>query len=541
MLLGTKINEKRKKYYYSRGYWTDKTVFDMFVQSVKNYPDKIAIVDNKQKATYQSLYDKVMKFTTGLLKLNIKKGDFVSVQLPNWIEYVIAYLSCAKIGAVFNPIPVKLRESEVEYLLRLCESKMYIIPNEFQNYNYISMANSILKKVNIQHIVVVNKTENEGNLNEPYLSFDEVMNNEEILESNEKVSSDDPLVVIFTSGTESHPKGVIHTHNTVLFGERAMIETLKITEKDSVFMPSPISHATGFLHGVNLPLIAGAKSVLMEKFIAEKALEMMSEEKCTLTMGATPFLYDFLKILEKNQNKYDLTCFRFFLCGGAPIPRHLISKANQIGFKVLAVYGSTESPPHTVNRLDDDQELIASYDGKPFPGIDVKVVDEERNPLPYGVIGEEASRGPNVFIGYLKQPELTEKYLDDDGWYYSGDLCVLHSNGYIRIVGRKKDIIIRGGQNISPVEIENILLTHPKVKNAAIVGYFDDRMGEKACAFVVPVGGEKFTFEEMIAFLEKKKVAKYKYPEKLEIVDSLPMTASGKIQKYMLKKMLEEH
>ena len=539
MLLGAKINEERKQYYYSRGYWTDKTVFDMFLQSVKKYPDKIAVVDNKQKLSYKALYDKVMKFSTGLLKLGIKKGDFISVQLPNWAENVIAYLSCAKIGAIYNPIPFNLRENEIEYVLTLCESKIYIIPNEFRKFNYLSMAHSISKKINIQHVVVVQNTEDQLNLNESYLLFDELMNNnEEVIVSNEKVLSDDPLVVIFTSGTESRPKGVIHTHNTVLFGERAMKETLNITENDAVFMASPISHATGFLHGVNLPLIVGAKSVLMERFSGEKALEIMSEEKCTFTMGATPFLYDFLKILNKNQKKYDLSHFRFFICGGAPIPRHLASESNKIGFKVLAVYGSSESPPHTVSRLDDEEDLIVSYDGKPLPGIEVKIVDDNRNSLPNGEIGEEASRGPNVFVGYLKRPELTEQYLDNDGWYYSGDLCVLHSNGYLRVVGRKKDIIIRGGQNISPIEIENILLTHPKIQNVAIVGVPDDRMGEKACAFVVPVLGEEFTFNEMIAFLEKKNVAKYKYPEMLKVVDSLPMTTSGKIQKFMLRNMV---
>lgn len=540
MLSGAKINEERKKLYYSRGDWTTKTVFDTFSTSVHKYPQNIALVDNKQTLSYKALYDIVMKFSSGLMELGIKKGDFVSVQLPNCAENVIAYLSCAKIGAIYNPIPTNLRNKEVEYMLTLCESKVFIIPEKFRKFNYVTMADPIRKNLNIQHVVVINNVQDNSVLPESFLSFEEIVNteltNEEIHRS--QVTSDDPLVVIFTSGTESQPKGVIHTHNTVLFGERVMKETLNITVNDAVFMASPISHATGFLHGVNLPLIVGAKSVLMEHFSGEKALELLSKEKCTFTMGATPFLYDLLNILKKNPKSYDLSHFRFFLCGGAPIPRYLVTEAKKIGFKVLAVYGSSESPPHTVSRLDDSEDYIVSYDGKPLPGIEVKVVDDTHKALPYGEIGEQVSRGPNVFVGYLKHPELTDQYLDDEGWYYSGDLCILHANEYIRIVGRKKDIIIRGGQNISPLEIENILLTHPKVENVAIVGVDDERMGEKACAFVVPHSGEEFTFEEMIVFLEEKKVAKYKYPEKLKIVGEMPMTASGKIQKFRLQSML---
>lgn len=539
MLPGAKINEERKKLYYSRGDWSTKTVFDTFSTTVNKHPENIALVDNKQKLTYKTLFDKVMKFSAGLFKLGIKKGDFVSVQLPNWAENVIAYLSCAKIGAIYNPVPTNLRNQEVEYMLTLCESKVFIIPEEFRKFNYLAMADSIRKKLNIQHVVVVNNAQDASVLPTSFLSFEEIIKFQ--VTSDEfndcKVASDDPLVVLFTSGTESKPKGVIHTHNTILFGERAMEKTLDITENDAIFMASPISHATGFLHGVNLPLIVGAKSVLMEHFSGEKALEIMSNEKCTFTMGATPFLHDLLHILLKNQQSYDLSQFRFFLCGGAPIPRHLVTQANKTGFKVLAVYGSSESPPHAVSRLADSNEYIVSYDGKALPGIEVKVVDENRKTLPNEEVGEQVSRGPNVFIGYFKHPELTEKYLDDEGWYYSGDLCVLHSNNYMRIVGRKKDIIIRGGQNISPLEIENILHTHPKIQNIAIVGVFDERMGEKACAFVVPFPGEEFTFDEMIGFLEEKSVAKFKYPEKLKIVDELPMTASGKIQKFRLQNM----
>lgn len=271
-----------------------------------------------------------------------------------------------------------------------------------------------------------------------------------------------------------------------------------------------------------------------------KAEVLIVAEKCTFSMGATPFLHDILGEIAQSKECYDLSHFRFFLCGGAPVARSLLAEASKIGFKVLGVFGSSESPPHTVGRLDDSDEIIASSDGKPLPGVEEKIVDDERNLLPMGEIGEEASRGPNVFLGYYKHPELTHKYLDDDGWYYSGDLCYLQPNNYIRVEGRKKDIIIRGGQNISPSEVEDILFKHPKIKNVAIVGIPDERLGERACALVVLTEGEIFSFEEMIAFLAEENIAKYKYPEKLQVLEQLPITPSGKIQKYKLRELLKE-
>ncbi|WML31262.1 AMP-binding protein [Neobacillus sp. OS1-32] len=535
------INEKLKQEYYDKGYWSTSTVFDHFFEAVNKFPDQIASVDNTRKLTYKQLLVEVNKTVNGLKQLQVKKGDFISVQLPNWVENVIIYLACAKIGAIYNPIPITARLQELKYIISLCESKVLFIPELYRNFNYMNLVKNVQRDHPISHVIVVR-----GDLNneesDAFIYFEELQTYlpTEIGQDDQEVKSDDLLVVLFTSGTESMPKGVVHTHNTILFVVKSMIETLFITKDDTVFMPSPVSHATGFLYGMNLPLTIGAKSVLMEHFVAKEALKMITEEKCTFSMGATPFLHDLLIEITRQEGKINLDHFRFFLCGGAPIPRHLVNEANKIGFKVLAVYGSSESPPHTVSRLDDSDELILSSDGKPVPGIDVKIVDNNHEELPDGEIGEEASRGPNVFLGYLKQPELTQKYLDHDGWYYSGDLCVLLPEQYIRVVGRKKDIIIRGGQNISPGEVEEILYRHPKVQQVAIIGVPDERMGEKAWALVVPVEGEKLTFAEMIEFLSQQNIAKYKYPEKLRLVSDLPRTSSGKIQKYKLREMVEK-
>jgi acyl-CoA synthetase len=411
----------------------------------------------------------------------------------------------------------------------------------------MDMVRSLQKEVNVPAVAVVANGAETASVPGPFLAFADLAQyspsagesaQETAGENGHNVSADDPFVLLFTSGTEAEPKGVIHTHNTILFSERSLAQALSIGNDDAVLAVSPLSHATGFLRGVVLPLIAGAKTVLADQFSPPAAMNIICAEKCTFSMGATPFLHDLLAEILAAKEPYDLSHFRFFLCGGAPVPRHLAAQASQIGFKVLAVYGSTESPPHTVSGLQEGDESLPDHDGKPLPGIEVKIVDEHRNILPPGEIGEEASRGPNVFVGYFKQPELTQKYLDKDGWYYSGDLCVLEPDNHLRVVGRKKDMIIRGGQNISPGEIEQMLYKHPKIDKVAVVGIPDERMGEKVAAFVVPAKGETFTFAEMIEFLEKEQIAKYKYPEKLLIVRDLPQTPAGKIQKYKLKNVL---
>lgn len=537
MLPGVVVNETLKQTYYEKGYWTSKTVFNHFVEAVQRNPKQIAVVDKWQRLSYEALYERVLLLAAGLQQIGVKKGDFVSAQLPNWAENSMIYLACTRIGAVFNPIPATARFQEVRYIVGLVESKVLFIPDFFRGFDYIDMIVQVKREVDIPNVVVVNSSSARAKEDHSFPLFSELLYlkqaDELILE--EEVSSDDPLVVLFTSGTESQPKGVVHSHNTVLFTVKSMIQTLSITDQDAIFMASPLSHATGFLYAGNLPIVVGGKSVLMEHFSGKEALKIIADEKCTFTMGSTPFLHDLLMEVSEFTKNHDISHFRFFLCGGAPVPRQLVTEAIKIGFKVLGVYGASESAPHTISQLDDSEESIVSYDGKPVAGIEVKIVNENYETLPLGEVGEEASRGPNVFLGYFKRPDLTEKYLDQDGWYYSGDLCVLHPNDYIRVVGRKKDIIIRGGQNISPTEIEDILFKHPKIHNVAIIGIPDERMGEKAMALVIPNEGEEFTFDEMIEFLSQQNIAKYKYPEKLQIVDELPRTPSGKIQKFKLR------
>lgn len=324
------------------------------------------------------------------------------------------------------------------------------------------------------------------------------------------------------------------THNNIISSEKAFAATFNLNYLDVIFMPSPLAHASGFHHGVTTSFLLGAKCVLQDVHNPENSLHLIERERITCGNASTPLVYDILNILE-NQ-KFDTSSLRFFFCGGSPVPRHMVKQSLEAGFKVIGVYGSTESVPHTCSRLDDPIERIIHTDGTSVPGVEIKVVDELRRDVPPGVQGEEASRGPNVFVGYLKEPELTARVLDEDGWYYSGDLCTMDENRYIRINGRKKDIIIRGGENISSVEVEDILLHHPNVRDVAVVGMPDPRLGERACAYVVLKFSEKeLTMEDIRAFFAQMNVAKYKYPERIEIVKSIPRNENCKIKKFLLR------
>lgn len=533
MSLEMRINEDRRREYRQVGYWGDATLADYWQMSVLCSPEKTAVIDLQGTSfTYAELDDAASRLAYYLRECGVMPGDFVSFQIPAWAEFTLIYIACLKVGAVVNPICWGYRADELLYVLNKCESKVLFIPSEFRGFDYTTMLSSLKPKLpQLKEVVIVEKGEKHAY---PGITLNKILKDYSPLPINYGQNSDDLAAVLFTSGTESFPKGVMLTHNNIIAAERSLAAAMNITHLDVMLMPAPTAHAIGFHHGVTLPFMYGAKSVLQDIFKPEITLQLIEREKCTCGMGATPLVYDILRALQKR--KYDISSLRLFMCGGAPIPRHMVKESMTAGIKVIGVYGSTESVPHTAVRLDDDLEKIISTDGAAVSGVEIQVVDESHQPVPVWIQGEEASRGPTVFVGYLKEPELTARALDDNGWYYSGDLCTMDKDGYIRITGRKKDIIIRGGENISSIELENILLQHPNVREVGVVAMPDPRLGERACAFVVLNDRDKgLTLKEVGKLFEEKGVSKFKYPERVEIVENLPRTASGKIQKYVLR------
>ncbi|EES3855564.1 medium-chain fatty-acid--CoA ligase [Escherichia coli] len=527
------FNEQRRAAYRQQGLWGDASLADYWQQTARAMPDKIAVVDNHGASyTYSALDHAASCLANWMLAKGIESGDRIAFQLPGWCEFTVIYLACLKIGAVSVPLLPSWREAELVWVLNKCQAKMFFAPTLFKQTRPVDLILPLQNQLpQLQQIVGVDKLAPATSS----LSLSQIIADNTPLTTAITTHGDELAAVLFTSGTEGLPKGVMLTHNNILASERAYCARLNLTWQDVFMMPAPLGHATGFLHGVTAPFLIGARSVLLDIFTPDACLALLEQQRCTCMLGATPFVYDLLNVLEKQPA--DLSALRFFLCGGTTIPKKVARECQQLGIKLLSVYGSTESSPHAVVNLDDPLSRFMHTDGYAAAGVEIKVVYDARKTLPPGCEGEEASRGPNVFMGYFDEPELTARALDEEGWYYSGDLCRMDEAGYIKITGRKKDIIVRGGENISSREVEDILLQHPKIHDACVVAMPDERLGERSCAYVVlKAPHHSLSLEEVVAFFSRKRVAKYKYPEHIVVIEKLPRTASGKIQKFLLRK-----
>ncbi|EFO2253021.1 TPA: medium-chain fatty-acid--CoA ligase [Escherichia coli] len=527
------FNEQRRAAYRQQGLWGDASLADYWQQTARAMPDKIAVVDNHGASyNYSALDHAASCLANWMLAKGIESGDRIAFQLPGWCEFTVIYLACLKIGAVSVPLLPSWREAELVWVLNKCQAKMFFAPTLFKQTRPVDLILPLQNQLpQLQQIVGVDKLAPATSS----LSLSQIIADNTPLTTAITTHGDELAAVLFTSGTEGLPKGVMLTHNNILASERAYCARLNLTWQDVFMMPAPLGHATGFLHGVTAPFLIGARSVLLDIFTPDACLALLEQQRCTCMLGATPFVYDLLNVLEKQPA--DLSALRFFLCGGTTIPKKVARECQQLGIKLLSVYGSTESSPHAVVNLDDPLSRFMHTDGYAAAGVEIKVVDDARKTLPPGCEGEEASRGPNVFMGYFDEPELTARALDEEGWYYSGDLCRMDEAGYIKITGRKKDIIVRGGENISSREVEDILLQHPKIHDACVVAMPDERLGERSCAYVVlKAPHHSLSPEEVVAFFSRKRVAKYKYPEHIVVIEKLPRTASGKIQKFLLRK-----
>lgn len=527
------FNEQRRAAYRQQGLWGDASLADYWQQTARAMPDKIAVVDNHGASyNYSALDHAASCLANWMLAKGIESGDRIAFQLPGWCEFTVIYLACLKIGAVSVPLLPSWREAELVWVLNKCQAKMFFAPTLFKQTRPVDLILPLQNQLpQLQQIVGVDKLAPATSS----LSLSQIIADNTPLTTAITTHGDELAAVLFTSGTEGLPKGAMLTHNNILASERAYCARLNLTWQDVFMMPAPLGHATGFLHGVTAPFLIGARSVLLDIFTPDACLALLEQQRCTCMLGATPFVYDLLNVLEKQPA--DLSALRFFLCGGTTIPKKVARECQQLGIKLLSVYGSTESSPHAVVNLDDPLSRFMHTDGYAAAGVEIKVVDDARKTLPPGCEGEEASRGPNVFMGYFDEPELTARALDEEGWYYSGDLCRMDEAGYIKITGRKKDIIVRGGENISSREVEDILLQHPKIHDACVVAMPDERLGERSCAYVVlKAPHHSLSLEEVVAFFSRKRVAKYKYPEHIVVIEKLPRTASGKIQKFLLRK-----
>ena len=532
----------RRAHSVAQGFWHDRTINDDLERCLAQCPDKVAVTAVQAESgvvkrfTYRELAAMADRVAVGLSKLGVGHNDIVACQLPNWWQFTVTYLACSRIGAVMNPLMHIFRERELSFMLKHGEAKVVIVPKVFRGFDYEQMVEGLQPSLpDLQHVVVVNGSG--ANSFEALLSgpaWEQDPQAQAIL-TQHRPGPDDVTQLIYTSGTTGEPKGVMHTANTVMANIIPYAQRLKLDANDIVLMASPMAHQTGFMYGLMMPIMLQESAVLLDMWEPLKAIDLIRAEGCTFTMASTPFLTDLAKnVAESGQA---VPTLRTFLCAGAPIPGPLVEQARAVlGTKIVSAWGMTENGAVTLIELDDPDERAFTTDGSPLPGVELKVVDDDGHALPPGQPGKLLVRACSNFGGYLQRPQWNGT--DAEGWFDTGDLARLDAQGYVRITGRSKDVIIRGGENIPVVEIEALLYRHPAIALAAIVAYPDERLGERACAVVVPKPGQRIDLPQLVAYLKEQKIAVQYIPERLEVRESMPSTPSGKIQKFKLREDL---
>jgi len=521
------------------GYWIDKTMDEFLVESMRQAPDKTAIVAHRvdrsasRRFTYRELGDMVARCAGALREMGVVPGDVVSVQLPNWWEFVVTAFACGRIGAVVNPLMPIFRERELRYMLGFAQSKVLIVPQMYRGFDHAAMATSLAPELpNLRHIVVVD--------GDAQHSFDGRMLQcaapvtPTLDAASAALQPDDVSVMVFTSGTTGDPKGVMHSSNTLLACLNALRGRFGLAPDDVLLCATPVGHMTGYAAVMMLAVRLGGTMVLQDVWDSARGVALMAEEAVTYTAASTPFLTDICDTVAAGAPRPQE--LRAFLCGGAPIPPTLIERAaRELDLAVCSLWGMTEALSGTLTEPQRAAEKSSTTDGRPLEGMEVLVADANGQSLPVGQTGRLLVRGAQVFLGYFKRPDLPA--YDADGWFDTGDLAYMDEEGYIRINGRTKDVLIRGGENVPVFEIESLLVAHPAVAATAVVGYPDRRLGERACAFVVLKPGASFDLAALQAHMAQSQVAKQYWPERVRVVEELPRTPTGKIQKFRLREV----
>ena len=540
MAIETNLIPERRQAMIANGAWNDMLLTDYLDEAVARAASRPAIVTYRMadgshaSLTYGELDERVSRIAAGLVGLGVAKGNVVSCQLPNWWQMTALHLACIRIGAVLNPLMPIFREHELRFMLAQAESKVFVVPGVFRGFDHAAMARNLKTDLNTLEQVLVVGGKGQDSFEEILLERAwESESDTAALFRERRPGGDDVVQLLYTSGTTGKPKGVMHTSNTLMSHIRPFATRLGLGNDDTVFMPSPLAHQLGFLYGLMLPIYLKATAVLQDTWKPADAVDIIRVERPSLMLGSTPFLADIAEQAEAHGP--DLQSLKLFMCAGAPIPSPLVEKAaRNLPTRIISAWGMTENGAVTTTRPSDDPTRAVHTDGLPLPFMELKVTDLEGNTLPPGEEGPLYVRGASLFVGYFKQPELYG--VDAEGWFPTGDLARLDEQGYVRITGRSKDVVIRGGENIPIVDIENALYQHPSIQAVALVGRPDERLGERLCAYVtLKEGYESLTLAEVTAFLTERQVTRQYQPEFLEVLDELPRTPSGKIQKFKLR------
>ena len=533
-----------QSYYYTPGEIPPGVSLGEYLKrTIERFPDRRAFVLREKTVTWKELGQIVDRLTLALIDLGISHGDKVAVLFPNRLEFIYATLALARLGAVHIPISERLREREIRFILDRTGAVGMIMVDEFWNFSFSDLLSDIKDDLpRLRYVIVSEKKKYPHEI-----LLEDLINKdwEEVYPDDyyhrvylkaHPVEPDDLLEIVFTSGTTGDPKGVMHTHNTRCRSALGTINGTRLTYEDTYLIMVPLSHTTALVNAFYASVISGSCGVLLETWNVEEAFKEIERNRATIPIGVPTM--PIMMLQHPDMNKYDLSSLRTMALAGAPLP---VEVAHQIiekmGCYMTSAYGMTETAVSNITSLDDPVEIVCSTVGKPQPGMEHKVVDKNRRIVPIGEEGEACAKGQNVCIGYFKDPKRTAEVIDDRGWIYSGDLAKMDEHGNLIIVGRIKDVIVRGGENISPTEIEDILYAYDKIEQVAVIGVPDDRLGEGTCACIIPKKGQTFTYDEMKAHF-KDKVARFKIPDRIEFMDEFPETPSGKIRKVELREII---
>lgn len=529
------------------------TIGELLESVAVRLPNQDALVypDRGLRLSYQQFNHHCTDVAKGLMKLGISKGEHIAIWASNRPEWVTSQFATAKIGAVLVTVNTSYRSSELEYLLKQSDSTTLILMEQFKDTSYIEMLYEIIPELkeakagklesvkfpHLKNIIVISEERYPGTFSwRDVVSLKDEVTDNELKERMASLHSDDVINMQYTSGTTGFPKGVMLTHYNIINNAANIAECMDLTDKDRMCIPVPFFHCFGCVLGTLACVTVGATMVPVQEYNAKDVLTAVETEKCTALHGVPTMFISQLN--DPEFERYDLSSLRTGIMAGSPCPIEVMKAVvGKMGIDQITIaYGQTESSPViTQTRIHDPIELRVSSVGRALSNVEIKIIDPTTNEeVPCGVQGELCTRGYHVMKGYYKNPEATKMAIDNDGWLHTGDLAVMDEEGYCKITGRLKDMIIRGGENIYPREIEEFLYQHPKVVDVQVVGVPDEKFGEEVVAWLKLKAGETASVEEIREFCLGK-IARFKVPKYIAFCEEYPMTASGKIQKFKLR------
>ncbi len=536
-----RVSQEMIDEYTAKGYWTDETLVGACERKARLHPDREAFVDHRRRLTWAQIEEEVNNLALNLLHLGIRRDEVLVSQIPNWNEAMELRLACEKAGILFAGAILPFRHTEMEHILRVTQAVAVVVPSKFRDFDYLGMVRELQPRVPaLKHIIVGGGEARNGTISLFDMCAVPPPGRDRASLNGLTYSATETSAVGITSGTTGLPKCIEWSTAPIILMLKTFARTAGLSANDVTLAITPVVTGLGYLTPLSTALVGG-KSILQERFDAESTLQIIERERVTFFLAVPSQLV--LLLQHSNFSKYDLSSLKAIRVTGAPLPPDVAMEAEKrFGCVLVNLYGAADGGGFTWVSTKDPPHVRYYTTGKKYEGVEIKLVDENDRPVPDGEVGEVCARGAVCYPGPFKDPEGVIKTwgaMGKEGWFHTGDLGFWDEDGNLVLAGRRKDMIIRGGQNIYPAEIENLIMTHPRVLTAAVVGMPDPVMGEKACAFVVLRNGQGFTFDEMVSFLKGKNIASFKLPERLEVVEKFSMSGDGlKVLKRELAKGL---